>query len=74
MEKVSLDVMKDLEHQSNVIRGTNNKIISMNREVDQGNSLINSMLRRENRNKLIIIMMVIALSMVLGIMLYVKIF
>lgn len=65
MESISLDVMKDLHSQTEQIRNVNHKVNLLNGELITSNSLISKMLRRENRNKLIIVFFTVVLSIAL---------
>lgn len=65
MESVSIDVMRNLDKQSDQMKIVGNKIVDLNSEIDQSQDLINRMLRRENRNKIIIILFTLSLVLIL---------
>jgi hypothetical protein len=54
MDNVGLEIMNDLEHQNEIMKGVSTKLNDMNVNIENSNSLINRMIRRENRNKMII--------------------
>jgi hypothetical protein len=72
IEKVSLDVMNDLHGQSNQMKGINVKISDMNENIDKSDSLLSKMLKRENRNKLLLYGIGLILLIILCFVLIVK--
>lgn len=59
------EVMRQLEHQTNVMNNVNNNLDDMNFQLGDSNNLIGKMLRRENRNKIVILIAVIFFAIVL---------
>ena len=74
MEHISLEVSKELYSQSEKMGGISEKLKSMNGEIDNSNSLIRRMMRRENRNKAMIAIFSIFLIFLFLTILYFKLF
>lgn len=55
MEGISLEVMKQLEHQTGQMKGIGGKVNDMNQNIDESNSLLKRMMKRQNRNKTIVV-------------------
>ena len=72
IESMSTEVMKDLESHSNQLRGIRTKVGDINQKVENSNDLINRMMRRENRNKIIILIFAISLIIVFCLIMYFK--
>jgi len=53
-EKMSFDIMLNLDQQGNQLRGIRENVLSMNNTVDHSNSLLNQMLKRQHRNKIMV--------------------
>jgi hypothetical protein len=64
MEKISFDIMLNLDNQTNQIKNVRGNIIQMNSEADKSDSILNRILRRENRNKLYILAFSITIILV----------
>ncbi len=54
-EKISFDIMLNLDHQGNQLKGVRNNVLLMNDTVDHSDSLLNQMSKRAHRNKVIIL-------------------
>ena len=54
MEHVSIGIMSGLEQNNQKLKGTNNKVTGLNDELDNSNGIMTRILKKENRNKLII--------------------
>jgi predicted RND superfamily exporter protein len=74
MESISIDVAKELNDQTDKLKGVKGKLIDMNSEISSSNSLISRMLRREYRNKIVIMMFMIALVLIFLTIIYIKLF
>ena len=61
------DVMRQLDHQTNMMKGINNNLDDMNDQLGQSNTLLAKMMKRENRNKIVIIIAVLAGITILGV-------
>jgi hypothetical protein len=70
----SNDIGKELHGQTEKMSGIKEKLNNMNGEIDNSNSLIRRMMRRENRNKAIIAVFSIGLILVFLIIMYFKLF
>jgi hypothetical protein len=53
-EKISFDIMLNLDQQGNQLKGIRENVLSMNTTVDHSDSLLNKMLKRQHRNKVMI--------------------
>lgn len=73
VEKMSFDIMLNLDRQTNQIKNVRDNVFKMHDEVEQSDSLVTKMLRRENRNKMYVIVFSICLCIAFGILLYIKI-
>jgi hypothetical protein len=74
MEHVSVTICKDLNQQTETMKGVQTKLGSLNREIQGSNSLISRMMRREHRNKAIIVIFSIGLVMTFLVIVYFKLF
>lgn len=72
MENVSMDIMKNLEHGTNQMKTIDRKLVDMNHNLDDSNSVIGRMLKRENRNKIVIVMLILAFIITFAIILFFK--
>ena len=72
MENISIEVMRNLEHNTNNMKGINSKVGDMNVELDHSQSIMTRILKKENRNKVVIAIFSILLFIVFGIILYFK--
>jgi hypothetical protein len=72
IESMSTEVMKELESQSNQLRGIKSKVNFIDQNVDQSNNLINRMMKRENRNKILIYIFALSLLIVFCLIMYFK--
>ena len=74
MESISIDVAKELHGQTEKLKGVKGKLTEMNGEISSSNSLISRMLRREYRNKIVLMMFTIALILIFLAIIYMKFF
>jgi hypothetical protein len=74
MEHVSIDICKDLNKQTEAMKGVGHKLTDMNREIRSSNSLISRMMRREHRNRAIITIFSVGFVMTFLVILYFKLF
>ncbi len=65
MENVSVDIMRNLDNQNNKMKLVGNKLMGVNENIQESESLVKRMLRREYRNKLIVIVFGITLAVAL---------
>ena len=54
MEGVSMHIMHDLDHQTNQLKIIHSKTNEMSGELEESNSIMGRIMKRENRNKVII--------------------
>ena len=54
MEHMSIGIMSGLEDNNQKLKGTNNKVTGLNDELDNSNGIMTRILKKENRNKLVI--------------------
>ena len=54
MEGISLDINKQLNNQTEQLKGVNSKVNHLNTEIDESNDLLTKMKNRSYRNKMII--------------------
>jgi hypothetical protein len=73
MDSIGLEVVRDLKHQTDKMRDIQNKNDSLIHVIDDSNNVLTRMMKRENRNKLIIISASILLVAVFTIILFTKI-
>jgi predicted RND superfamily exporter protein len=74
MESISIDVAKELHGQTEKMKGVKGKLNEINGEISSSNSLISRMLRREYRNKIVLIMFSLALILIFLTIIYMKFF
>ncbi len=60
-EKMSYDIMLNMDQQSNQIKAVRENLFKINYQMDENESIIDRMTKRENRNKLYIILIVICI-------------
>ena len=72
IESMSTEVMKELESQSGQLRGIKAKVNDIDQNIDRSNNLINRMMRRENRNKILISTFALSLLIVFCLIMYFK--
>lgn len=72
IEKSAVDVQKELHNQTETMIKVNSNIGSMNVELDDSHSLVRNMLRREVKNKIALISIVVALVVIFLIILFIK--
>lgn len=70
MEGVSLGVMRDLDRQTGQLRNINSKVGDMNQELDFSKSILGRIMKRENRNKIIIGVVVVIIGLIFILILY----
>jgi hypothetical protein len=73
MENMSYDIMLNLDRQTNKMKNVRDNVFNMNSEIEKSDSLVTRMLRRENRNKIYILVFTICLIIGFFIFLYLKI-
>jgi hypothetical protein len=61
IESVSINIMENLNRNNENLLNVNNKVTNLNKEIDSGALIIRRIFRKENKNKL----MIIGLSMAL---------
>jgi len=54
MEHTSIKIMEGLDHNNNSLKGINSKVNGLNDQLEDSSSIMGRMLKKENRNKLII--------------------
>jgi len=74
MESLSIEVAKELHGQTEKIKGVKGKLNEINGEISSSNSLISRMLRREYRNKIVLMMFMIAFILIFLAIAYMKFF
>jgi hypothetical protein len=72
MENVSIEVMRQLDINNNSLRGINSRVVDLNTELDGSKSIMGRIMKKENRNKVVIIGFSFILLVVLLIILYLK--
>ena len=51
MENISMEVMRQLDKNTQNMKGIDNKITGMNKELDQSSTIMSRIMKKENRNK-----------------------
>lgn len=74
MESISIDVAKELHGHTEKMKGVKGKLNDINGEISSSNSLISRMLRREYRNKIVLMMFMIAMILIFLAIVYMKFF
>lgn len=74
MESISIDVAKELHGHTEKIKGVKGKLTDINGEISSSNSLISRMLRREYRNKIVLLMFLFAMVLIFLAIVYMKFF
>ena len=72
MEGVSKEDMRDLERQTGQLKNINNKVHELNDELDHSNSIMSRIMKKENRNKVMIGVFSIAILLIFGLIMYFK--
>jgi hypothetical protein len=72
MDSIGIEVMKDLKHQTDKLVGIQDKNDSLIHTIDESNSIMTRMFKREHRNKLIIIGTVVLFVGIFIIVLFTK--
>jgi hypothetical protein len=54
-EKISFDIMLNLDKQGNQLKGIRENVILMDNTIDKSDSLLNKMMKREHRNKIFVL-------------------
>lgn len=70
IEHNSIGIMNGLERNNEMIRGVNTKVANLNNNLDNSNSIMGRILKKENRNKLIIAGFSVVLLTVFSVILY----
>jgi len=60
-EKMSFDIMLNLDRQNNQMKGIRDNLFLVNNQIGQSESLINKMFRHHNKNKIYIATFIISL-------------
>lgn len=74
MENISIEVAKELKGHTEIIKTAKDKLIEINGEINSSNSLISRMLRREYRNKIVLLMFCFAFLLIFLAIVYYKVF
>jgi len=74
MESISIDVAKNVYENTEKMKSTKGKLLDINSEISSSNSLISRMLRREYRNKIVLVMFAFALILTFLTIIYMKFF
>ena len=72
LENVSIEVMKQLDTNNNNLRGINSRVLDLNGELDNSQSIMGRIMKKENRNKLLIVIFSILLLGVFCFVIYLK--
>ena len=72
LENVSIEVMKQLDTNNNNLRGINSRVLDLNGELDNSQSIMRRIMKKENRNKLLIVIFSILLLGVFCFVIYLK--
>jgi len=70
IEHQSIGIMSDLEKNNEMLKGVNDKVHNLNKNLDNSHSILTRILKRENRNKLIIVIFSFVVVMIFSIILY----
>jgi hypothetical protein len=70
IEHQSIGIMNGLEQNNQMLKGVNNKVSNLNNNLDNSNSIMTRILRKENRNKLVIAGFSVLLLTIFSIILY----
>ena len=54
-EKISFDIMLNLDKQGNQLKGIRENVILMDNTINKSDSLLNKMMKREHRNKIFVL-------------------
>jgi hypothetical protein len=74
METISIDVMKDLHHQSEQLNSINGNVNLMNNELSTSKYFLKKMISRENRNKVILALFTIILLVIFCVIIFQRLF
>lgn len=74
LENVSIEIGRDLNKLSDKIKTVGSKVDDMNMHLITSNSLISRMIRRENRNKAVLLIFSVGLIMTFVFIIYMKLF
>lgn len=72
MEQVSIGIMTGLEENNHKLGGVNNKVNSLNEELDNSSGIMKRILKKENRNKLVIAGFSLVLTIAFILIIYYK--
>lgn len=70
IEHQSIGIMNDLDRNNQMLKGVNEKVYHLNKNLDNSNSIMTRILKKENRNKLIIAGFSILILTIFSIILY----
>jgi hypothetical protein len=74
MESISIDTAKGVYENTEKIKSAKGKLLDINTELSTSNSLISRMLRREYRNKILLLMFAFTLIIIFLTIIYMKFF
>lgn len=74
LESISIETAKGVYENSEKIKGAKGKLLDINKDLSTSNSLISRMLRREYRNKIVLIMFAFVLILTFLTIIYMKFF
>jgi predicted RND superfamily exporter protein len=72
MQDVSHGIMRDLNKQTGQLRDIHGKLGDMNQEIDESGSIMQRIMKRENRNKVIIAIFTIIVIFIFMLIIYFK--
>ena len=70
IEHASIGIMNGLYNNNEMLKVVNNKVHNLNDNLDDSNSIITRIMKKENRNKLIIAVFSIIILIIFGVILY----
>ena len=70
IEHASIGIMNGLEHNNGMLKGVNSKVNDLNNNLDDSNNILARIMKKENRNKLMIVGFVIILLTAFSLILY----
>ena len=70
IEHNSIGIMNNLERNNEIIRGVNSRVVGLNDNLDNSNSIMGRILKKENRNKLVIAGFSVLVLTVFSVILY----
>ena len=70
IEHASIGIMNGLEHNNGMLKGVDSKVNELNNNLDDSNSILARIMKKENRNKLLIVGFAIILLTAFSLILY----